>query len=174
MKYKAAWRYYFFLILFSSVALLGAKVIFMLLNGEIMYEDEPMHKSVAILISIPLCVVLSNYVITSYTLLRQLIKFEKSVVTITPEGIENTLVFLNLFAFIFVLPVKLIPWEAVKYFDEENTYIRVNTKLVKAGWFAKLLLLVLGYQFCYSFIKPNVKSEEITPYQHLFKLNGIL
>lgn len=169
-EYKAGWRYYFFLIFFGLVSILGARVIWMLLSGEVMDGDEEMSREMAIFLSVMVGIAFSTYIETAAVLLWQLIRYGGCALEITENGVENTLVFVNILAFVFVVPVKLIPWEAVKYtdFDDNHPYIRVNTKMVQAGWLAKLILLVLGYQFCNSFVKPNVTCDEVKRYQHRF------
>ncbi len=169
-KYIASWRYYFFLIFFSLASLLGLRVLFMLLNGEVKYEDnEALDKMLVIITSTVIIIVLSTWILSCLRMISQLIRNKKSLLTITPSGIENTLVFINLFAFIIVAPVKLIPWESVKYYDGDDApYIRVNVNMVTAGWFAKLLLRVLGYHFCYSFVKPAVSVDDVEDYEYRF------
>ncbi len=98
-------------------------------------------------------------------LLLQLLRHRGQLLELTERGIENTLVFLNLFAIVLVLPVKCIPWGAVKYADlGREPYIRVNTGKVNAGVIARLVLWVVGYHFCYSFVRPAVTAEEIKQY----------
>ena len=115
--YKATWRYYFFLILFSLASILGLRVLYMLMNGQVSDENgEPLDKLFVILTCTIIIVVLLTWIPTCLKMLWQLFKY-KSLLTITPNGIENTLVVLYMFAFVIVIPVKLIPWEAVKYYD---------------------------------------------------------
>ena len=175
-QYKATWRYYFFLIFFSLASLLGLRVLFMLFNGQVKFDDnEAIDRFLVIITCTMIIIVLSTWISSCLRMLFQLIKHKKSLVTITPNGIENTLVFINLFAFVIVSPVKLIPWEAVKYYDgDENPYIRINVNMVKAGWFAKLLLRVLGYHFCYSFVKPIVSSDDVEDYEYRFSSKDTL
>lgn len=172
-EYKLAWRVYFFLILFTGVCLLGIRVIYMLLNGEVSDNGEEMSRVVAVVISLMLGVVLLSYIFTTLRLWIQLIKYDRCGLFITENGIENTVVFINVLAFVIVVPVRLIPWESVTYYDvvDKTPYIRVKTRLVKAGWIAKLLLGIMGYTFCYSFVKPNVEDADIEPYKYRFIYN---
>lgn len=168
-EYKAGWRYYFFLIFFSLVSVLGARVIWMLLSGEVMDGDEEMSRGMAIFLSVLIGLAFSTYIETAAVLLWQLIRFDGCALEITENGIENTLVYVNILAFMFVFPVKRIPWEAVKYADfDDEPYIRVDTKQVRAGWFAKAILFVLGYHFCLPFVKPKVSCDDVRCYQHRF------
>ena len=73
---------------------------------------------------------------------------------------------------IIVLPVRCIPWEAITCYVEEGNYpcIRVKIKQVQASVFAKVLLWIMGYHFCYGFVKPQVAPEDIAKYEHKFSM----
>lgn len=167
-KYKFNWRYWFFIVLFIGILALGAKVILMTFNGEVVDESGTVIEPDFILVMMGL--VLMSYLITVISLLKIYIKNKGCGLIITDRGIENTVVFINLFAFVIVLPVKLIPWEAIKYYDKEekSLYIRVHRKEIGAGFFAKLIISVLGYNFCKGFVKPDVTEEDIEKYRYRF------
>lgn len=171
-EYKAGWRYYFFLIFFSLVSVLGSRVIWMLLNGEVLDGDEEMSRGMAVFLTVMISLVLSTYIQTAATLLWQLLRFHGCALEITSVGVEHTLVYVNILAFVLVFPVRLIPWEAVRYADleEDMPYIRVDIKRVEACKLAKLLLWIMGFQFCVSFVKPRVTCEDVKPFAHRFSL----
>lgn len=172
-EYKLNWRYWFFLILFSGVVILGASVVPNLFAGEITDENgEPLGPAFSIIIGTLMTLVLCTYLITVFTLLRQLVVRRGRGLKITDTGIEDTMVFVNVFALVFVLPVRCIPWEAIKYYDktDKGLYVRVNTKQVQAGFLARIILKILGYQFCQGFVKPDVTAEDIARYEHRFSL----
>ena len=173
--YKATWRYYFFAILFTAVTLLGARALYMLFAGQVSFGDDLTageNKFLCIFAAVVLFLPLMSYARSSYYLWRQLIKYKGAVITLTDRGIENTLVFTWLFAFVFIRPVKLIPWEAVKYYDENDghPYVRLRTKEVRAGWLARLILRMWGFMFLHSFVKPHVSAEDVNVYEHRFSL----
>lgn len=171
VRHKAAWRYYFFLILFAGTSVLGLRAIWMLLNGEVMEEDGEMSRGMAVFMSVIIGLVLSTYIETTLVLLLQLLRYGGCGLEITEKGVEHTLVWVNILCIILVLPVRCIPWEAVKYADFENgPYIRIRMKQVDAGLLAKAILWVLGYHFCYTFVKPAVSAEEVQRYQHRFSI----
>lgn len=173
-RFKLNWKVYFFLSFFSLVIIIGARAVYMLLGGQVSYgeDGEEIGKGLSVFMAVLVSLVLSTYFITVLNLLKQIICFKRTALTITENGIENTLILLNLFAFVFVVPVKLIPWEAVKYFDSDNgiPYIRINIKEIEAGFLAKAVLFVLGYDFCFGFVKPHVCVEDVLQYQHRFNL----
>lgn len=170
---KAGWRYYFFLIFFAAASVLGMKVIWMLLNGEVMDDSGDMSAAASVSLSILIGIAFSTYVETAVMMLWQVLRFDGCLLEINQNGIENTLVFVNILAIVLVVPVKRIPWEAVTYTDfDDDPYIRVNTKKVRAGRLAKLLLMIMGYQFCLSFVKPKVTCDEVKCYEHRFSVTS--
>ena len=173
--YKATWRYYFFAILFTAVTLLGARALYMLFAGQVSFGDDLTageNKFLCIFAAVVLFLPLMSYARSSCYLWRQLIKYKGAVITLTDKGIENTLAFTWLFAFVFIRPVKLIPWESVKYYDENDghPYVRLRTKEVRAGWLARLILRMWGFMFLHSFVKPHVSAEDVNVYEHRFSL----
>ena len=173
--YKATWRYYFFAILFTAVTLMGTRALYMLSAGQVSFGDDLTageNKFLCIFAAVVLFLPLMSYARSSYYLWRQLIKYKGSVITLTDKGIENTLAFTWLFAFVFIRPVKLIPWESVKYYDENDghPYVRLRTKEVRAGWLARLILRMWGFMFLHSFVKPHVSAEDVNVYKHRFSL----
>ena len=174
--YKATWRYYFFAILFTAVTLLGARALYMLFAGQVSFGDDLTageNKFLCIFAAVILFFPLLSYLRSAWYLWLQLIRFKGAVITLTDRGIENTLVFTWLFAFVFIRPVKLIPWEAVKYYAPEDghPYVRLRAKEVKAGWLARLILRLKGYIFLVSFVKPRVLSEDVEIYRDIFRLD---
>lgn len=171
--YKAAWRYYFFLILFTAVSLVGARAVYMLFSGQVSFGEDLTageNRFLSIFTAALLCLPLWTYILSSFRLWKQIIRYKGTVMTLTEAGVENTLVFAWLFAFVFIQPVKLIPWEAVTYYDADDgkPYIRVKVSRVKAGWLGKLILKILGFPFHLSFAKPAAREEDLQPYAHRF------
>lgn len=173
-NYKLNWRYWFFLILFLIILILGIRTEYLFLTGQIL--DENGEKIGFLWSLIPVVVItpiLFLYLISFINMIKLFIKNKGCGLIITYDGIENTAVVLKLFAFVLVLPVKCIPWESVKYYDndDDTPYIRVDTKQVQAGFLAKIILKILGYNFCYSFVKPDVSTEDIDCYAYRFSTN---
>jgi len=166
-KHKLGWRFWFFYIFLLGILLLGIRAISMLVAGQVTLEDEPMSPVFAWVMSMMLSIPLSSYLYSVITMTKQLIGHQKTALTITEEGIENTLTFVYLLAFVFVVPVKCIPWCSVTYWDDEDKhpYIRVKVGQIHASPLAKLILWVRGYMFCHSFCTPAVTCEEIAKYK---------
>ncbi len=163
-------RFWFFLLLFTGVVVLGIRVEYMLLTNQVALEDEPMGYGFSVALGLIIGVFLCSYLVSSIVMWKQVF-VHKTGLTLSEDGICRTLVFVNVLAAVIVVPVRRIPWEAVHYYDrKELPYIRVDVKQVEAGWMAKLLLLVLGYHFLVPFLKPKVTVEDIDAYAHRFVL----
>lgn len=104
----------------------------------------------------------TTYFITFLALILQFIRFKSAAFTLDSDGIHNTLCIVMLFAFVLVVPVKFIPWSAVKSLDtdDEVVSVRLNTAQVQASRLGKLILAVRGYSFCYTFTKEALSAEE--------------
>ncbi len=142
----------------------------MILKGDVVDESGAVVKFD--LLMVPIALVLLTYLVTVANMVRLYIINKGCGLVITENGIENTVAVINIFAFVIALPVRLIPWEAIKYYDNEGNhlYVRVKTKEIKAGFLARLIISVLGYSFCHGFIKPDVKAEDIEKYKYRFSL----
>lgn len=154
-------------IYFSVVFLIGLPtfVIFTLLkntpsSGNIFgFEDISTFEYWFIISFIGLiCLVCISSVLV---LLRQIVKFNNIAFTVDREGIHDTFVSIILFSFIIILPVKLIPWNAVKEIkkDDEKLRLEINRKEVVTSPVAKIILGIFGYDFCHSAIKDLDESE---------------
>lgn len=171
--FKLNWRFWFFAIFLIVVCLFGAAAVRMLLRNEVALEDGPMPPILSRFLAAFISVILLSYLYSSIVMLWQVFRYKGLGLTLTSAGIENTVVYINLLAFVIVAPVKLIPWEAVHYtdFDEKSPYARVRIRKVEAGLPAKAILFIMGYHFCYGFVRPCVAVEDIQKYQHKFEKN---
>ena len=145
------------------LALVG-RVTWMWLNDEIVDEREP-GTAVSLNVMMPIAlIVASSYLWSALVLLRQYLVHGGKAFTLTENGIENTLTFVIIFAFVFVLRVKCIPWDAVTYADAENIYIRAKRKRIRAGFLAKTIVGVKGFLFCHGFCKRKLTRDEFETY----------
>lgn len=173
-NYKLNWRYWFFLILFLIILILGIRVVYLALTGQIV--DENGEKLGFLWAVIPVAVItpiLLLYLISFINMLKLFVRNKGCGLKMSDEGIENTAVVLKLLAIILVLPVKHIPWRAVKYYNTANDApsIRVDIKEVQAGFFAKIILKIFGYNFCKGFVKPDVLTEDVDCHAYRFSIN---
>ena len=156
-------KIWFFIILLGGTCLLAAKVITMLLTGQVVDEyDQKLGLSLGLMVSVMFVLVCSTYAGTVYTLLRQRFGQNNLAFTADERGIHNTFVMVNILAFMLAAPVTFIPWSAVTYIDndKDSLYIRVKTKEVQASLIGRLILSVMGYQFCAGFTGGNLTQQE--------------
>ncbi len=161
---KLNWKVYTFIAFFSFVLFMAGKAVYMLLSGQVIDENgESFDGILAIIPSILIIIVCSTYLRTVLSLLKNVIKYKGKAFTIDNNGIHNTLTYINFLAFIFVLPIKFIPWSAVSYVDMSGgpMYIRVKVKECKMSLLAKLVVGIKGYAFCYTFKKGDLNENEI-------------
>ena len=108
----------------------------------------------------------SSYVWSGWMMLMQLIMDKGVGMRFTEEGIEQTFAIVNLFAFIFVAPIRFIPWDAVKEITSSKGIYRASVDLdkVEAGFMGKRLLHMAGFCFCNNMVKPSVERDDIRRY----------
>jgi hypothetical protein len=161
---KFNWKIWFFIVLFGGTVLMAAYVVFLLATNQIVDEDGlPLYPFIIGLMCFMICLVCSTYAATVIALLKQVTVYKNTAFRVDEEGIHNTLVFVYLFAFVIVCNVKLIPWSAVRYVDneaKEGMYIRVRSRKVSASFVGRLIIGILGYHFCYSFTKTKLSLAE--------------
>ena len=161
---KFNWKIWFFIVLFGVVLLLMTRVIYMIITDQVVDENgQPLPRILEWILCGMFALVGSTYAVTFITLVKQVVAHQNVAFTVDRTGIHNTLVFVYLFAFVIVVPVKLIPWSAVHYVDrkDDGIYIRVKRKQVTASGIGRLIIGILGYHFCYSFTKGPLSETEI-------------
>lgn len=176
-EYKLNWRYWFFFVLFLITLVFGCRAEYLFLTGQMLDENgEKLGFLWSLILAVVIASVLVFYLASFVNMLRLLLQNKGCGLKISDAGIENTAVVLQFLAFVLVLPVKYIPWKSVKYYSAaDNTpYIRVDTKQVQAGFAAKIILKISGYNFCKGFVKPCVVSEDIECYLYKFATDTTL
>lgn len=144
----------------STVVVLCVSTSYKLLSSKIIIEDANINSG--LLLAAILIIVSISYLYSVIVMIRQYVVYSKSAFTITGEGIQNTIVGMNLLAFIFVAPIKEIPWDAIKSIEKtQGFYIaKLDLKKVQAGPIAKLTIKMTGYKFCSSFLSGSIDDEE--------------
>lgn len=163
------WKIYFFIALFGGILLLGFRVILLLITNQITYEEgEPLPPVLKGILWFAMVLVCSTYAITFISLLKQVVMKKNIAFRVDSLGIHNTVVLINLFAFVIVCNIKFIPWSCVNYIDREDdsVYIRVKSKNITASYLGKFIIGVIGYHFCYSFISKKLTEEEMNIILH--------
>ncbi len=157
--------YYIAMIGLAAVVALGMEVVYMLANGKVLYEGEPMPQTEAKILAIVMAVILVTYAISALSMLVHLIAYKGVAMEVTDEGVENTLTAIVFLAFVVVLPVQKIPWGAMKRTKNADkdmgVHVKVDKELVQAAPAAKMILQIRGFNFCKSFCRPAFTEAEL-------------
>ena len=169
-KIKFNWFFWFLSVLVGFILVFAPKMAYELFTNQVQDENGLMDPIVSLILAIIISFIWIVYVFSGITMLRLATKNKFCCLELTEKGIENTAVFVNLFALIIILPVRCIPWEAVKSYESEpiGLSLSVDTNRVDAGFIAKLILKFSGYRFCHGMVKPKVTDEDLEPYKHKF------
>lgn len=121
MKFKAKLNAKFYIVsaLLLGIVVLGWYGIYFLNANEILMEDNiPMDDTTKLFFSVVMCAVVLSWTFSLLALVRQIILGQ--AFSLDYEGIHHTSTAINVLAFIFVVPVKNIPYNAIEKFCEEN------------------------------------------------------
>ena len=120
MEFKAKLNAKFFVVfaLLLGIVIFGWYGVYFLNANEIMMEDAPMDPSTKLIFTVFLSAVVLSWSVSALVLLRQIV-FGRAF-TLDDEGVHDTATAVNLLAFIFVVPIRKIPYDAIEKIDEEN------------------------------------------------------
>ena len=155
-------KIYCFIVFFAAVTALASRVLLMLSQGQVMDENgEAMAPVWTGILFAMILLIGASYALSVVSMLTQVIAQKGVAFCADKTGIHNTVVLINAFAFVFVFRVKFIPWHAVSLLDtSEGVYIRVKKNEIDASVFGRLVLWVMGYRFCWSFVTPKMTADE--------------
>ena len=123
MEFKARFSKMFYIMLVFLV--LGSAMcsfaLFSVLSGRVVLEGIQHNESAMLILKLLLFMVTLSWVLSCVSAVSQAIKGYAFV--IAEEGITSTVTMLRAFAFIFVVPVKNIPYSAIKEIEEKNGYL---------------------------------------------------
>lgn len=162
-EFKLSGVFYGFMAFFGVFGVLALNMGFSMLaeNAGTTGGDE------GILFPVLFILVSAVMILSTITMIMQVVFYKGKGLKLTEEGICDSFVCLTIFALYFFVPVRFIPWDAVKHITKENGYwnAEVDTSKVVAGGFAKALLKIAGFNFGMSFVKPKVKYEDIAAFK---------
>ena len=127
MEFKAKLNLKFYIV---SVILLGMVVfgwygLYFLNANEILMEDNtPMDSQTKLVFSIIIGSVLLSWSLSFLTLVRQIILGQ--AFSVNKEGIHYTCTAINVLAFIFIVPIKTIPYDAIEKTYEEDGILTLH------------------------------------------------
>jgi len=121
MKFKAKLniKFYIVSILLLGIVVFGWYGVYFLNANDILMEDNmPMDNQTKILFTIAIGVIVLSWTFSFFALLRQIL-FGYAFV-IDENGIHNTATAINVLAFIFVVPIKTIPFYAIERISQDG------------------------------------------------------
>lgn len=121
MKFKAKLnlKFYIISILLLGFVVLGWYGLYFLNVNEILTEDNtPMDSQTKMLFTMAIGAIVLSWTFTFFTLIRQVL-FGYAFV-IDENGIHTTATAINVLAFIFVVPIRTIPFSAIEKISEDN------------------------------------------------------
>ena len=120
MEFKAKLnaKFYAACILLFGVVIFGWYGVYFLNANEIMMEDAPMDPGTKLVFTVLLSAIVLSWSVSFLALMRQILLGR--AFTLDDEGVHDTATAVNLLAFIFVVPVRKIPYDAIEKIDEEN------------------------------------------------------
>lgn len=118
-KAKLNLKFYFVSILLLGIVAFGWYGVFFLNTNEILMEDNtPMDAQTKIMFTILISAAVLTWTFSLFTLARQVI-FGYAFV-IDENGIHTTVTAIIVLAFIFVIPIRTIPFSAIEKVSEDN------------------------------------------------------
>ncbi len=140
---KWYWLFWAFL---TTVACAAIWFVCELLGGKIMTENGLMAENERLFLGVGVGLIALTWIWSALVFLSYCVRGIGFVMD--EKGISQTFVGFGLLAFILILPVKQIPWDAVTAVEKENGEIKLKlqTSKVKASFLAKLVLK-MGYTF---------------------------
>ena len=119
MKAKLNFKFYIvFALLLGSVVLAWYGIYFLNANEILVEDGSPLDASTKMLFTILTSLVAISWTISLFTLLRQIIV--GSAFYMDKDGIHTTATAFIIFAFIFIVPIKTIPYDAIDRISVEN------------------------------------------------------
>lgn len=140
--------------------------IYFLNANEILLEDgAPMDSQTKLIFSVIMSVIVSSWSLSLLTVIRQM--FLGCAFYIDNNGIHTTATAIMVLAFIFVVPVKLIPYEAIEQISEEDGILSIKINKSKIQTVPILKPFVRKeYHFFSGFTKEKIEKIKaiITPH----------
>lgn len=124
LKAKLNSKYYIISFLLLGLVVFAWYGLYFLNANDILMEDTPMDAETKMLFTVLLGLVGASWTLSLVTLIRQMLV--GAAFRVDRDGIHTTATLFMLFAFIFVVPVKTIPYDAIRKVSEENGILSVS------------------------------------------------
>ena len=125
MKARLNLKFYIISIVMLCLVVFVWYGIYFLNSNEILMEDNtPMDAGTKSLFTILMSVVAISWIASLLTLIRQIVL--GYAFRVDEDGIHSTATAIVILAFIFVVPIKRIPYSAIQQFSEENGILTIR------------------------------------------------
>ena len=162
MSYKAKLNTKFYIVslfLLALVIFIWWGIYFLNTNVILMEDNTPMTTDIKLFFTIALSVVGLSWTLSLITVIRQIVF--GAAFSIDENGIHNTATALNIFAFVFVVPIKNIPFNAINKITNENGVLTIYFDKDQINCFPLLRLFVRKrFTFFCGFTTDNQKIIE--------------
>ena len=162
MNAKLSLKFYIVTIILIGLVLFGWYALYFLNTNEIlMGDDTPMDFGTKMAYTIASSIILLSWSLSAVTLIRQIIL--GVAFRMDENGIHDTATGINILAFLFIVPVKTITFEAIEELTEENGVLMIKIDKSKIRTFPLLKPFVRKRYFFFSgFTKEttsNIKNK---------------
>ena len=125
LKAKLNPKFYIITVLLFCIVVFGWYGIYILNANEILIEDSsPMDSGTKMILTVFMSVIVLSWSVSLLTLIRQIIIGHAFYMD--EEGIHTTATAIMVLAFIFVVPVKRIPYEAIQQISKEKEILTIR------------------------------------------------
>lgn len=129
-KAKLNLKFYFICVVLLGIVALGWYGVYFLNANEILMEDNmPMDSETKMLFTIVISMAVLSWTFSFFALIRQVIS--GCAFTMDDKGIHNTATAIIVFAFIFVVPIKTIPFSAITKVSDEYGVLTLHIDKTK-------------------------------------------
>lgn len=157
-KSKLNLKFYISSIVLSGMVALIWYALYFINTNEIMMEDAPMDSGTKMFFSAAFCVVALSWTLSLFTVLRQWLRGYGFYMD--NDGICSTATAVNIFALIFIVPIRKIPYSAIKRMSYENGILTLHIDKSNIDVFPLFRIFVnKSYHFFHSFT--STEHDEI-------------
>ena len=140
MKARLNLKFYIISIVMLCLVVFVWYGIYFLNSNEILMEDNtPMDAGTKSLFTVLMCIIAISWTASLLTLIRQMLL--RYAFRVDEDGIHDTATAIMILAFIFVVPIRRIPYNAIQQISEENGIltIRIDKSKIQVVPFLKPL-----------------------------------
>ena len=158
-KAKLNIKFYVVFVLLLGIVILGLYGLYFLNTNTILVENGlPMDNQTKLLLSALIGVAVLSWTVSLFTLVRQILLAQ--AFSIDKDGIHSTATAKILFALILVIPVRTIPYSAIKKVSKENGVLTLLLDKSQLD-INPILRFFVSKRYCFFSGFTSVKQENI-------------